>query len=252
METNLLGQVFNSIGEKNIEKNDLNNKIENNMENKQNNFLESSLGKVINMGLDIGLRAILPDMIENQLIEVKNALFQGGFKEGLNQMIQSTIDLGKSALGIFTGKFENISQVQNVIKTGGIIDSTSNLIDWSLRKVNEKELLNKTTINLIQQGKNILLSNVGKEIENLFTEQLKSIEKVNKYSIQWKDYYEQKNIEGMEKEYQKIKTEMKKVIPLENTIKEAREIENIQELIKSKGYQFELSKEELELAKKLA
>ena len=54
----------------------------------------------------------------------------------------------------------------------------------------------------------------------------------------------------MEKEYKKLEEELEKTIPLENTIKEARNIENLHILIKNKG-NFNLSNDELELAKKL-
>ena len=46
-----------------LQKNNLNNSVE--IEKKQNNFLESTLGKVINTGVNLGLRMILPDLIEN-------------------------------------------------------------------------------------------------------------------------------------------------------------------------------------------
>lgn len=38
---------------------------------KQNAFLESTLGKVINTGVDIALRAILPNAIEDEVIRDK-------------------------------------------------------------------------------------------------------------------------------------------------------------------------------------
>ena len=53
---------------------------------------------------------------------------------------------------------------------------------------------------------------------------------------------------GMEKEYKKIKDSLEKVLPMENTIKEAREIENLHLLIKNNGHNFNLSNEELKLA----
>ena len=55
----------------------------------------------------------------------------------------------------------------------------------------------------------------------------------------------------MEKEYKKIKTQMKEIMPLQTTLQQVKQIENIQNLIKNKG-EFNLSNEELELAKKLA
>ena len=64
-------------------------------------------------------------------------------------------------------------------------------------------------------------------------------------------YFEDKNIEGMEKEYSKIKGELEKLIPIEETLKQARQIENLHTLIKNNGFNFNLSNEQLELAKKL-
>ena len=174
-----------------IEKN-LENEKDLNIEKEQNKFLESTIGKVINTGIDIGLRAILPDLIENQVIDVKNALIENGLKEGINQIIKSAIDMGKSAIGIFTGKFDNISQVETAVKKGGIIDSTSNLIDIVVNAAQKNNMLNNNTANIIKQGKNIVLDNVEKNIESIMTEQIKSIENINTYSASWKNYYEQK------------------------------------------------------------
>lgn len=66
----------------------------------------------------------------------------------------------------------------------------------------------------------------------------------------WKNSYNNKDLDGMEKEYKKLEKELEKTLPIENTIKEARKIENIHILIKNKG-NFNLSNDELELAKKL-
>ena len=52
----------------------------------------------------------------------------------------------------------------------------------------------------------------------------------------------------MEREYQKIKDRLKELLPLEATIKQAREIENIHLLIKNNGHNFNLSEEQLQLA----
>lgn len=239
----------NNLLENNLE---LENKIENEVTiEKQNDFLESTLGKVINTGLDIGLRALLPDLIENQVIDIKDAILNGGFKEGLNEMIDSVIDLGKSAIGIFTGKFENVSQVQDAVRSGGIIDSTSNLMDWAVEKAREKEWIPDSIAKIIQQGKNIILNHVEKNVEEVLTNQLDSIENLEKYNQNWKNYYEQRDFTNMEKEYEKIQKELKKVIPLESTLTEAREIENIHQIIKNNGQNFDLTEQELELAGKL-
>ena len=45
--------------------------------------------------------------------------------------------------------------------------------------------------------------------------------------------------------------QFKSIIPLENILKQVRQIENIYNLIKNNGNNFELSQEELEIIKKI-
>lgn len=217
----------------------------------QNNFLETTLEKTINTAIDIGLRWVLPDFIENEIINIKDSLIKGGLKEGINTAIQSASNLGKSSLGIITGKFENISQAQAAIKTGGIIDGVSEVIDHVLSKTTNTGLIDKNTALLIRKGKNVILDHVSKNIEDTFTSQLNHIEKLGKYENNWKRYYKEENFDGMQREYEKIKEKIKELIPLENTLKEARIIENLHMLIKNNGQKFNLSKEQIELANML-
>ena len=107
--------------EENIEqKNTLNNEINNvqgeDIGEKQKNFLETSLGKVINTGCDIALRAILPNAIEDEIIGIKNVIFTEGIQKGIKTAIDSAINIGKSVTGIFTGKFDTVSQAYTAVK----------------------------------------------------------------------------------------------------------------------------------------
>ena len=232
-----------------------NNKIEikNDLLNEkdQKNFLETTLGKTINTAIDIGIRAILPDFIDDQVINIKNNLLKNGLKEGRSKTIDDTIEIGKSTIGIVTGNFENINQMQTAVKTGGIIDGISTLLDSVINKVQSKGLIDYNIAKTIKDGKNIILNNVESNIEKTFTDQIKSSEYTNKYISNWKNYYEEKNFEGMDREYKKIKKELKNLIPIEKTINEARTIENIHTLIKNNGQNFDLPKEVFELAEKL-
>ena len=140
--------------------------IKNNIdiENKQNNFLETTLGKTINTGIDIGIRAILPDYIEEQIIDIKDNLIKYGLKDGIKKSIDDAINLGKSAIGIISGNFENISQMQEAVKSGGIIDNISSLLDTVINRVHSNGLINSTVARTIKQGKNSILNNVEKNI----------------------------------------------------------------------------------------
>lgn len=238
----------------------LTNNLENNL-NKENEiiktedqtkFIETTFGKTINFGLDIGLRALLPDYIEQQVIDIKNTLMQEGFSNGIKKVVSSAIDFGKSAIGIVTGNFENISQVQTAIKNGGIIDSVSGIVDSVLNRVNKTGKLPYNITNTIRKGKNIILNSITNKIEEEFTNQLDAAEKLQKYENNWKQYFNNKDFIGMQREYEKIREKLKILIPMENTLKQARTIENLHTLIKNNGQDFNLSKEELELVNLLA
>lgn len=236
-------------------KNILNNNIEINnnleIEKDQKNFLETTLGKTINTGIDIGIRAILPDFIEEQIIDLKDNLIKYGLKDGIKKSIDDAINIGKSAIGIVSGNFENISQMQEAIKNGGIIDNISSLLDAIINKVQSNGLINSTVARTIKQGKNSILNNVEKNIENTFNNQIRALNYTEKYIENWKNYFENKNFNGMEKEYIKIKKEINNLAPIEKMINEARTIQNLHNLIKNNGQDFNLTQEQIELAKKL-
>ncbi|MBR0427184.1 MAG: hypothetical protein IJK18_03185 [Clostridia bacterium] len=230
----------------------LNNNLTNNLEVKQNNFLQSALGKAINNGINIGLRYVLPNWAEDKVIELKDNLLNYGLKDGVSKTIQSVIDTGKSAIGIVTGNFENVNQINEAVKNGGIIDSVSEIFDSVLNKIYSTGKINSTTFNLIRNGKNSILNNVERNIESTLTSQITSSQRMENYINNWKDYFKDKDFSGMEKEYRKIKTELKELVPIENTINNARNIELLHNLIKNNGQDFNLKQEEIELANKLS
>lgn len=214
----------------------------------QNNFLSSVVGNVANTAIDLGIRWLLPDFVENQVIDVKNSLIKGGLKEGIDTVIEKGIQLGKSITGIFTGKFEDISQAQNAVKNGGIIDGLSDVIDSALSVTTKNGWIPTNIASLIKQGKNVILDNISTNIETEFASQINNVEKIGKYENNWRKYYKEENFEGMEREYQKIKEKLKETLPLETTLKQAREIENLHLLIKNNGYDFNLTDEQKQLA----
>lgn len=229
--------------------NNLTNNITN--ENEQKSFLETTIGKAVNTGLDIGIRYLLPDLVEEQVIDIKDSFLKNGFKEGIQTAIDSAINLGKSALGIVTGNFENINQMQTAVKNGGIIDSVSNVLNSVINKVVDNGVISNSVGNVIKNGKNALLNNITKNIESEFENQVNNIEKLERYTENWKEYYNNRDFDGMQKEYNKIKDQLENIAPIEKTIQAARTVENLHTLIKNNGKNFDISPEEMELAKML-
>ena len=236
----------------NLEKNN-NLDVENNLtiEKEQKGFLESTLGKTINAAVDIGIRALLPDFIDEQIINIKDNLLEYGLGDGIKKTIDDAIDLGKSAIGIFTGDFENVSQMQSAVKNGGLIDGVSSLLDTVVDKVSEAGLISNGVAETIKQGKDVILNNVESNIENTFSEQYSAIENIDNYINSWKDSFEKQDFDNMEKEYLKLEEQMQTIAPLTKTIEEAKTIELLHNLIKNNGQDFNLSQEQLELVEKL-
>ena len=230
----------------------LNNNVDLKNNNEQMNFLNTTLGKAIDNGIDIGLRCILPDYLEEGIIELKDNLFNYGLKDGISKSIESVIDTGKNIIGLVTGDFENISQVKSAIKSGGIIDSVSDLLDDVFDKIRNSGKINNSIMNLIENGKDSILNNIENNIENTLNKQIENIEYLEEHIKDWKEYYNQKDFNSMEKEYKKIKNELKDLIPIQNTLNDANKIEILHNLIKNNNGKFNLSKEEIELANKIS
>ena len=225
-----------------------NNLNEDNIVQEQNNFLQSNIGKTVNSALDIGLRMVLPDFIEDGIVEIKDAFFQGGFKEGIDTAIDNAINLGKSVMGIFTGDFDSISQARDAVKNGGIIDGISNVLDKVLDKTESSGLISGNIANIISSGKDAILNSVSNRIENEFTNQISGVENLERYENDWKEYFNKRDFDGMQREYEKIQEKLEELMPLENTIKKARIIENLHTLIKNNNHDFNLTDEQRELA----
>ena len=227
----------------------LNNEI--NRSNEQKSFLETTLGKTINTAIDIGIRALLPDFVDEQIINIKDNLLNYGLKEGIAKTINDAIDTGKSAIGIFTGNFENVSQMQTAVKSGGLIDGISSLLDTVVDKVNQKGLINYNIASTIKQGKDVILNSIESNIEDKFKEQNIEVENIEKYINKWKENFNNQNFKGMEQQYNKIEKILNNLVPLEKIINQARTIENLHNLIKNNGQDFNLNQEQLALAEKL-
>ena len=141
--------------------------------------------------------------------------------------------------------------MQNVIETGGLIDGISSLLDTVVDKVNQKGVINYNIANTIKQGKNIILDSIENNIEEKFKEQKTELENIEKSMNNWKKGFENKDFESMEQEFDKIENILNNLAPLEKTINQARIIENLHNLIKNNGQDFNLNQEQIKLAEKL-
>lgn len=230
--------------------NNINNSL--NLKEEQNLFLNSFLGKAINKGVDLGIKAIFPEFLEDKIIDIKNTLFNFGLDKGIPKIINETIDAGKSLLGISTENFNNINEIKDTIEQGNLENNFSSLLDTTMNKIENNNEMDVSTINQVKNGKKEIISNVENNINESLISQSKDISNLNKFMTNWKNAYKNQDFESMEKQFKKINKEITNLVPLENILKEARIIENIHSLIKTNGHNFNISETEQELINKLS
>lgn len=229
--------------------------INNDLSENKNNFLESKLGQAVNSAIDSGLKVILPDKIEDEIIEIKESLIKGGIKEATSKAIEIAIDKGKKIINSSSDLFQNVSEIRDAIKEGGLVKGMSQAIDISLDKAKENGFLSDKITNLIKTGKDIILNNTNKNINTELDIQEQLVQNLNKCCNEWEQALEkQRSFSTLTKYYNKLENELESIIPLEEVIKKANEIKNQYELIKSKyknGDELILSEREKELCKKI-
>ena len=223
-----------------------------NLEKKQNSFLKSNFGKIINSGIDIGLKTILPDCIEDEIISIKDSLITEGFSAAVDTAIEEATNLGKSLMGIVTGSFENVSQVKEAVEKGGLVDTISKLIGNGIDWAKKKGYISKSTASTIKKGKDAIMDTIEDGIDDNLTNQIEAVEKIDGYIQKWQKYYEEQKFSNMEYQYDKIQEYLEEVIPLEDVLEKARVVENLHELIKNNGKNFDLTDEQKELANMLS
>ena len=217
----------------------------------QNNYLKSEFGKVVNAGLDAGIRAIFPENIGEQIINVKDNIYNYGLKDGLDKSIEETINLGKTSIGLFTNNFENISQVESAIEKGGTIDKISDLVETGIEKSQNNNKIDNTTAKILKNEKSKILNNIEQNLEKSLTNQKKNIEKLEKYISNWKEGFKNQDFGTMKKEYNKMLKIKDSLMVNEDILNNFKMIENIQTLLKNNGNNFNITQEEIELANKL-
>ena len=217
----------------------------------QENFLQNNWGEAINNAVDSGLKTILPDFIEDEIIQIKDAFIQEGLIEGIKTAIEITIEKGKEIIGMFTGNLENMTQAEAIMKNGDLISNIANVLENVVDKCVKNNLISDTLGDLIKSGKNIILDNAEKNVEELNEKQLEKIKEMDELIVDWQNAFEKQDFKKMQSAYNKIENRLEKIIPIEDTINKARTVENLHNLIKNNDKNFNLTEEQMQLAQQL-
>lgn len=213
-------------------------------ENLQKINIGNAIPQVVNKALDIGLKLVLPDFIEQDIIGIKDAFIQNGFTAGIEEAKERADEIYKSVTGLFTGEFDKTGEIKRLIEKNGILDTASLLTDKIIKILVDKKVISKATGNIIKTGKKEILNILESELNQYYSIDEYDLEKMQTQIEEWKQSYKNQDYEGMEKTAKKLSQTLQKNEKLEKILEQARNIEKSQEYIEKKGSIENLTKAE--------
>ena len=220
-----------------ISEKNLNNQLTNDMKNNeisknQNDFIGNMFKNAINFGVDLGLKSLLPDLIEDQVIDIKNSILKGGFKEGVNTLVKKVNEFKNSITGIFTGNFNNIEEIHTVTKQGGIIKTVSKGLSKGIDAGVKSGAIPKSIGGILKAGKTTMLNEFSNSLESQMRKEIQKFDILNDLNKKWYDALDQRDFDKMTKYTEKISVLSKDLVKFSNIIEETKKIEELHNFIK--------------------
>ena len=167
-------------------------------------FFGGVFKNALNFGVDLGLKAILPDLIEDQVIDIKNSILEGGFKEGVNTLMKKVNEFKNSITGIFTGNFNNIEEIHTATKQGGIIKTVSKGLSKGIDAGVKSGAIPKSVGSIIKAGKTTILNEFNSSLESQMKKEIKKFDTLNDLNKKWYDALDKLDFNKMAKYNEKI------------------------------------------------
>ena len=220
-----------------ISEKNLNNQLTNDMKNNeisknQNDFIGNMFKNAINFGVDLGLKSLLPDLIEDQVIDIKNSILEGGFKEGVNTLMKKVNEFKNSITGIFTGNFNNIQEINTATKQGGIIKTVSKGLSKGIDAGVKSGIIPKSIGGILKAGKTTMLNEFSNSLESQMRKEIQKFDILNDLNKKWYDALDQRDFDKMTKYTEKISVLSKDLVKFSNIIEETKKIEELHNFIK--------------------
>lgn len=230
-------------------------RIENTKETEQKEFLDTTIGKIVDAGLDFAISTFVPDLIEKPVSNLKDKLLSWDFNKEKETISSGALEKTKKSEEN-SGKEVDIGNVvanlKDFLKEEKTINSFSKIIDAAIKELVDKDKISSNVSKMVKEGKNAVVEKIKEKIDHELDGQIVYVEELKEQTEKWKNYYQEKDIKNMKSVSKKIDSLMKDIMPIDTILTEAKQIQNLQQLIKNNNNQFDLSSTQLELAKMLA
>lgn len=230
-------------------------RIENTKETEQKEFLDTTIGKIVDAGLDFAISTFVPDLIEKPVSNLKDKLLSWDFNKEKETISSGALEQTKKSEEN-SGKEVDIGNVvanlKDFLKEEKTINSFSKIIDAAIKELVDKDKISSNVSKMVKEGKNAVVEKIKEKIDHELDGQIVYVEELKEQTEKWKNYYQEKDIKNMKAVSKKIDSLMKDIMPIDTILTEAKQIQNLQQLIENNNNQFDLSSTQLELAKMLA
>lgn len=231
-----------------------NKNINLNIEKKQDNILIKGIKGALNIGLNLGIKAALPNIIEDEVIKLKDSILQNGLKNGLKEGIDNVKNKFKEVMNFFgknkDNKIKNVEVINDLTKRGGEIDELSKLLSKAIDYTIKSKAINKDLGKAIKAGKSTILRNISNKLRDNMTDVLKEFKNIDELHKNWQAGLNNQDYDVMRKNYMKINKIANEVLPYKELFEKLEEMDLIQKYIEESG-NFNLDNNILDLLKKV-
>ena len=223
----------------------LNNVKNNSLENTQKNII-SSIGDAFKNAVTKGTEKLsFPEGMEKT---VKEGLEKIDLKEIGGKAAETALKSGMQALGMKSSLFSSVKGVFKAIQEGDLKNGLSNGLNAAI------DLVKIPTVakTILKQGKDMILEQtMGDELKNVMKAQQNTVSRINRKCNQMEEAFKNNDDKTLDRVYKSLKTDMEKVMPIQNVLNKGNDIMNRYELYKNRGTT-QVTQVESELLKKLA
>lgn len=179
---------------------------------------------------------------------VKEGVGKFDFKGVASAAAESALKRGMKNLGMKVSTFNDIKGVFEAIKEGDLKKGLSEGMDLAMSVVK----IPTNVKNVIKSSKTLILDKAFEdELKTVMEKQKNTISRINKKCDQIEKAFSENDEKTIERVSKTLKTDLNKVMPIENVIQRGKQILNECELYKNKNNK-QLSQLEMELCQKLA
>lgn len=179
---------------------------------------------------------------------VRDGLDKIDIKEIGSSAVESALKTGMTSLGMKASTFNSLKSIFDAVKEGDLkkgLTSGLNVVISALK-------IPTSAKTLLKNGKNLILDQVFEdELKTIMTKQKNTISRINKKCAQMEEAFKIDDTKTLNRVAKTLKTDLEKVMPIQDVIAKGNSILNKYQLYKNNGGT-KLTKEEQELCDKLA